>query len=146
MSHDSHSHGDHKPHALPIPILVGTWLALMALTGLTVWVADQHLGKIDFVISMAIATVKATLVALIFMHLLWDKGFHSILVVGGVLLLGLFMAVTMFDREHYQDSMDQYAVDHQLNRRYPVIEHTDEGHGGGEEHAPAPEGEAPAGH
>ncbi len=120
MSSQSNSH-EHKSHALPIPLLVGTWLALMALTVLTVLLAKVHLGQIDFLVAMLIATTKAALVALIFMHLLWDKGFHSVLVVSGVLFLALFMGATMFDRAHYQDSIDALERDYPPTRTHELI-------------------------
>jgi cytochrome c oxidase subunit 4 len=47
-----------------------TWLALLALTVLSFTVSEVHLGRLDVVIMLAIATFKATLVVLIFMHLL----------------------------------------------------------------------------
>ena len=42
---------------------------LMVFTGLTVWAAYQHLGIWNTPVALAIATAKALLVALIFMHL-----------------------------------------------------------------------------
>ena len=122
----------HKSHALPIPLLVGTWLALMGLTVLTVWLAQHHLGKIDFLVAMLIATVKASLVALIFMHLLWDKGFHSVLMVSGVLFLALFLGTTLFDRAHYQKSIEDLVRDHPPTRTHELIQgedHPEDGHG-----------------
>ena len=135
MSSDSNQNGghdEHHAHALPIPLLVGVWVALMFLTWVTVFVAGLDLGKADFAVAMIIATVKVALVCLVFMHLLWDKGFHSVLVVSGVLLLGLFLGATLFDREHYQDSIDAHERDHPFQRRFEVV--TFEGHGEAGEH------------
>jgi len=130
----NHGHAEHKTHVLPIWLLVGVWVALMGLTVLTVVAAKMHLGEIDFFISMLIATVKGSLVALVFMHLLWDKGFHSVLVVAGLLTLGLFLGATLFDRAHYQDSIEALERDYPPTRRFPANigtgEHAE--HGGGE--------------
>ncbi len=127
MSSDTHNHAEdgHHPHVLPIKLLVGVWLALMALTVLTVLVAKLDLGAADLAVAMAIALVKATLVALIFMHLLWDKGFHSLLVVAGILFMAVFIGGVLFDRAHYQDSMDDLERDHPTTRRYEQIEGDD---------------------
>lgn len=130
MSSDTQSHDAeaHHPHVLPIPVLLGVWGALMVLTGLTVAVSRMDLGAADLAVAMAIALVKATLVALIFMHLLWDKGFHSLLVVAGILFMAVFIGGTLFDRAHYQDSIDQLERDHPTPRRYQkAVGHADEG-------------------
>ena len=145
-------HDEHKPHALPISLLIGVWVALMFLTWLTVFTANLKLGEIDFFIAMVIATVKVSLVCLVFMHLWWDKAFHSVLVVSGVLLLFLFLGATLFDRQHYQDSIDAHERDHPFPRRFPVIEHVphEAGHGAaehtGEGEATQSTGDAQEGH
>lgn len=139
MSSDSSQHGghdEHHAHALPIKLLVGVWVALMFLTWLTVFTANLNLGELDFAIAMVIATVKVSLVCLVFMHLLWDKGFHSVLVVSGVLLLGLFLGATLFDREHYQESIDAHERDFPTTRRFEVKTHVPH-----EAHGEAGEGE-----
>ncbi|MCA9001494.1 MAG: cytochrome C oxidase subunit IV family protein [Planctomycetes bacterium] len=129
MSSDSHSHGEsgHHSHVLPVKLLVGVWAALMVLTVLTVTVSKMNLGAADLAVAMVIALVKATLVALIFMHLLWDKGFHSLLVVGGILCLGLFIGATLFDREHYEESIQNLERDHPTSRRYDQLQATHHG-------------------
>ena len=56
--------------------------------------ASFNFGSANVVIALAIATVKATLVALFFMHLVWDKPVNSIIAIAGFLFLGIFL---MFD-------------------------------------------------
>ncbi len=131
QSHDAEAH---HPHVLPIPLLLGVWGALMVLTGLTVAVSTRDLGSMDLPVAMAIAAVKATLVALIFMHLLWDKAYHSFLVVAALLMTGAFIGGVLFDRVQYQDTIDQLERDHPTPRRYEQktvshgdVEHADEG-------------------
>jgi cytochrome c oxidase subunit 4 len=98
-------------HALPGWLLFGNWVILMSLTGLTVFSAQYHLGAFDIPIAMTIATIKAFLVMLIFMHLLWDKGFHSVLIFGSLLFVWLFIGFAMIDRGQYQPSKDQFDRD-----------------------------------
>lgn len=97
-AHDDH--GEH--HALPLWLLVMTWGALMGLTGLTVFLATQfHLGAFELPVAMGIATVKAVLVMFIFMHLGFDKPFHSLLILGSFLFVFLFIGFAMMDRGQY---------------------------------------------
>lgn len=107
--HDPATHGEHEgPHALPRWLLLATWICLMSLTGLTVFSAQYHLGSFDIPIAMTIATIKAMLVMLIFMHLFWDKGFHSVLIFGSLFFVWLFIGFLMIDRGQYQDSKDGF--------------------------------------
>jgi len=99
-SHGADHHGDHH-HALPLWLLVGTWLALMGLTGLTVFSAQFDLGAFDLPVAMLIATIKATLVMFIFMHLGFDKPFHSLLILGSFLFVFLFVSFALIDRGQY---------------------------------------------
>ncbi len=111
-AHGHSAHGDHGAaghhHALPGWLLFGTWFSLMALTGLTVFSAQYNLGAFDIPIAMTIATVKALLVMLIFMHLAWDKGFHSVLIFGSLLFVWLFVGFAMIDRGQYQPTKDRF--------------------------------------
>jgi len=84
---ESHSHGGPK-------IYTANLFALLFLTILTVAAASFNFGSANVVIALAIATVKATLVALFFMHLVWDKPVNSIIAIAGFLFLGIFL---MFD-------------------------------------------------
>jgi len=84
---ESHSHGGPK-------IYTANLFALLFLTIITVAAASFNFGSANVVIALAIATVKATLVALFFMHLVWDKPVNSIIAIAGFLFLGIFL---MFD-------------------------------------------------
>lgn len=111
-AHEGHDdHGSH--HILPLWLLLGTWASLMALTILTVGSSQFDLGAFDLPIAMGIATVKAMLVLLIFMHLGFDKGFHSLLIFGSLLFVFLFVSFALIDRGQYQPSitsMDQQKL------------------------------------
>jgi cytochrome c oxidase subunit IV len=84
---ESHSHGGPK-------IYTANLFALLVLTVITVAAASFNFGSANVVIALAIASVKATLVALFFMHLVWDKPVNAIIAIAGFLFLGIFM---MFD-------------------------------------------------
>lgn len=103
-STEVHTDEDHHDghHILPLWALLATWGALMILTVLTVTASKFDLGAFDFPVAMGIATVKAMLVLMIFMHLSFDKGFHSLLIFGSFLFVFLFISFLMIDRGQYQ--------------------------------------------
>ena len=77
MSSHNHEHGA-VGHIVPIKMLVGTCLALLLLTAVTVWVAKLDFGNIrmhemNIVVAMGVAVVKCTIVAKIINHLRWDR-------------------------------------------------------------------------
>ena len=80
-SNAQEQHGDDHPivgHLVPMSILVWTTIALLFLTVVTVAVRYVDVGEFNIVIAIGIAVLKATLVALFFMHLKWDWKFKTI--------------------------------------------------------------------
>ena len=55
-------------HIVPLKTNVAVWLALLVLTCVTAGVAFIDLGPFNTVVALVIATCKALLVVLIFMH------------------------------------------------------------------------------
>lgn len=122
MSHHDHSHrsghdaahgshgADHHHgvgHVVSPKILIATALALLALTGLTVYSSQIDfmqfdLREMNIVVALAIAVVKATLVCLFFMHLRWDRPFNSFILVGSLAFVALFIGFAMTDSSEYQ--------------------------------------------
>ena len=80
-------------------LLVSVFAALIVLTGLTVAVAQFDLGNLNLYIAMAIATLKASLVVLFFMHLFWDRGFNTMVFIGCLLFVSLFIGITLTDQQ-----------------------------------------------
>jgi len=101
---DDHGHG--LSHVAPVKALLSTWIALMVLTVITVGATRIDLGtSANLGLAMAIAVVKATLVVLFFMHLRYDKIFHSVIIIGGVLAAALFVGFTLMDSGQYQKTV-----------------------------------------
>ncbi|AUX26197.1 cytochrome c oxidase subunit IV [Sorangium cellulosum] len=93
-----HGHGaDHVPHVLPLKVYIATWLALLVLTVVTVAVSYVDLGAANLAVAMLIASMKAGVVALIFMHLKWDLKFHTLIFLSSLIFLAIFIGFTMFD-------------------------------------------------
>jgi len=74
------------------------FFALLAGTGLTVFAATLDLGKFNAAVALGIATVKATLVALFFMHV-WhaSEKIIKLVVIGALFFLLLLLGLTMSD-------------------------------------------------
>jgi cytochrome c oxidase subunit 4 len=71
--------------------------SLLFLTGVTVWVSYIDLGSFNIILAMAVATLKATLVVLFFMHLLWDDKKNLVIFVMSLMFLGIFITFTLLD-------------------------------------------------
>ncbi len=93
-------------HVVGPAVYISVFVALLVLTFLTVWAANQNFGSdfINTVIAMAIATAKALLVAAFFMHLKYDGKMNVVFVALGLLLLFIligFSLVDVLDRAEY---------------------------------------------
>lgn len=97
-------------HVTSIRLLVFVWIALMIGTWLTVSATYVDLGAWNIWIGLAIATAKAVLVALYFMHLRWDKPFNAFVFIIAFVFLGLLIGGTLMDTAEYQaDLIQGYA-------------------------------------
>ena len=76
-----------------------TLLTLLVLTGITVGASYIQFGSgaINIVIALTIATIKAIIVALFFMHLLHDKPVNAVIAVAGFVFLGIFLLFDFLD-------------------------------------------------
>jgi cytochrome c oxidase subunit 4 len=55
--------------------------------------------------ALFVATVKATIVGLYFMHLRWDRAFIGFIFVGSILFVVLFIAIALTDSMEYQPTI-----------------------------------------
>src|SRR5256885_6710244 len=69
----------------------------MAGTGITVWAAFQNFGKFNIVIALGIATIKATLVVLYFMHARYSPKRTQLVIVCSVFWLAIMLTLTLAD-------------------------------------------------
>src|SRR5215467_4260585 len=101
--HDDDHHG--LSHVATIKVLVTTGGTLLLLTIVTVLATKIDFGaNINLGIAMAIAVLKATLVILFFMHLRYDRLFHSVVFVAALLAASLFVGFTLMDTNQYQQT------------------------------------------
>ena len=96
---------DEAPHALPARVLLGTFAALVALTVVTVVTSRMDLGPFNIVLALSIASLKAALVAMFFMHLKYEHRFQTVIFVGAVFFAALFVGFVVFDTTQYQPDL-----------------------------------------
>ena len=89
-----HSHEEIKKH---VKIYVTVFAVLAVLTVITVAVSYLHLPIHEAVfLALAIASIKATLVALFFMHLISEKKvIFSILILTAIFLAAMFVLIPL---------------------------------------------------
>ena len=102
----THSHDDNHPevgHVAPLPILIGVGVVLMILTVVTVAVTKIDFGaSANLGIAMTIAVIKGSLVCIYFMHLRWDRPFNSVVLLGALLFVGIFVGFALTDTIEYE--------------------------------------------
>ena len=104
---DNHDHSSFA-HPVPVKLLLQVFFALIFLTILTVLTAGQLPRPFGIWVAMGIATVKAALVVLFFMHMWWEKPFNIVAFLSSLFFVTLFIGLTLMDTGHYQDTIDQF--------------------------------------
>jgi cytochrome c oxidase subunit IV len=84
-------------HIVPIKTYTIVLITLLVLTATTCGVSFIDMGKMNAVVGVAIAFAKATLVALIFMHLRYSRRLMRVVAAAGLFWLGILIALTMSD-------------------------------------------------
>ncbi len=88
-------HNDH--HIVPFSMYLKVLMTLLFLTVVTVAISRVDFGFLNTVIAMIIATIKATFVLAIFMHLKYDNKFNRAVLGTGVFFLLVLFAFTITD-------------------------------------------------
>ncbi len=110
-SKDEQLEHDHTDHIVSPGVYLTIILCLLGLTGATVAAAYVNLGQFNIVVALAIATLKATLVVLFFMHAKYVPKRTQLVIVAGIFWLALLLFMTMSD---YITRIDYRGV------RFPV--------------------------
>lgn len=84
-------------HADSLGVYRNVFLALLILTGVTVAVAFVNLGLLNDVVALGIATVKAALVVLYFMHVRHSPSLTKLAIFSGVVFFLILVAFTLSD-------------------------------------------------
>ena len=84
-------------HIVSYRKLIGIWLALLALTALTVGITRAELGGYKVLGALTIASVKAGLVIAFFMHMKYEGNLLRWLLFLALVTLAIFIGFTFFD-------------------------------------------------
>jgi len=85
-------------HISSVKLYVGIWLALMAGTILTVLAAEVDMGPLNPAVALAIATTKAVLVVLFFMHVKYThEKLTKLVIVTAIFFFLILLGLTMAD-------------------------------------------------
>ena len=84
-------------HIVSYRTLAGIWLALLALTALTVAITRVELGGYKVLGALTIACVKAGLVIAVFMHMKYEGKLLRWLLFLALVTLAIFIGFTFFD-------------------------------------------------
>ena len=110
----NHEHTEeHSEHIVSPGMYLGIIATLMGLTILTVVAATINLEKFNIVVALAIATTKATLVVLFFMHAKYVPRRTQLVIISGIFWLAILLFMTLSD---YVSRIDYRGV------RYPMTQ------------------------
>lgn len=84
-------------HVSPKSLYYSIFGALMVLTAITVFAAFLNLGAMNAPIALAIATFKATLVVLFFMHVKYSSRLTKLVVTTSLFFLAILLGEMMMD-------------------------------------------------
>jgi cytochrome c oxidase subunit 4 len=107
------SEHEHTEHIVSPGMYLAIITTLLILTGLTVGAAFVNLGRFNIAVALLIATVKATLVVLIFMHAKYAPERTKLVIIAGIFWLALLLFMTLSD---YASRVDYRGV------RYPMTQ------------------------
>ncbi len=89
--------GEHEQHLIPYKTFVNIWLALVALTLVTVGASYADLKHMSTFTAILIACVKSGLVAMYFMHLRFEKPIFTWFFVAAIGTYAIFVILTFAD-------------------------------------------------
>ncbi len=84
-------------HVVPLRVYLLVFFSLMILTATTVSVSFVDLGLFNNVVALGIATLKAALVILFFMHVRYSSRLTALVIVSGVFWLAIMVSLTLVD-------------------------------------------------
>jgi cytochrome c oxidase subunit 4 len=90
-------HNEHAHHIVGPGVYVAILFALLIGTGLTVWASFLELGLWNPVIALAIATTKAVLVVLFFMHVKYSTKLTKLAIFSGIFMFLVLISMTLAD-------------------------------------------------
>lgn len=90
------AHGE-QHHLVSPRVYFVVWVGLLALTGLTVGAHYVDMAHLAVFTAIFVATLKATLVLLYFMHLRFERPFYMGMVLVVLVTFAIFLVLTFSD-------------------------------------------------
>jgi len=84
-------------HVVPVRVYLAVFAALMVLTAVTTAAAFHDLGPLNNVVALGVATLKATLVVLFFMHARYGTRLTPLVITAGLFWLLILIALSLTD-------------------------------------------------
>jgi cytochrome c oxidase subunit 4 len=89
---------ENEHHIVPLGLYALIGITLLIMTGVTYGVALIDLGRLNTIVALCIATFKATLVVLIFMHVKYtSEKLVKVVVISAVFFLLLLLGLSLAD-------------------------------------------------
>jgi cytochrome c oxidase subunit 4 len=89
---------ENEHHIVPLGLYAGIGITLLVMTGVTYWVATLDLGPFNTIVALTIASFKATLVVLIFMHVKYtSEKLTKAVIISAIFFLGLLLTLSLAD-------------------------------------------------
>ena len=85
-------------HVLPLKMYYGIWAALLVLTVVTAAVSFVDLGSFNTIVALVIASFKAVLVVLFFMHVKYtSEKMTKVVIVSAIFWLLILLSLSLAD-------------------------------------------------
>jgi cytochrome c oxidase subunit 4 len=92
------NHAEHSEHVVSSSLYWLIFIILIICTGLTAWIATVDLGPANTVVALVIATFKASLVVLFFMHVKYtSEKMTKAILISALFWLGLLLFLSLAD-------------------------------------------------
>lgn len=126
MAHSSHS--ENVGHIIPAKTTGAILLVLLIFTIVTVFAAQIDFGKMNIIVAMAIATVKAGLVIVFFMHGLHENKVLWMYIIIPFILVAIMIGGTFTD-DPFRSKPLPFAAGGSESAPAPTVETPDMQHG-----------------
>jgi cytochrome c oxidase subunit IV len=94
----SSQNSEPSEHILPASLYWGIWILLIVLTFVTAWVANIDLRQYNTVVALVIATFKASVVVLFFMHVKYTgEKLTKVVIISAIFFLVILLSLSMAD-------------------------------------------------
>ena len=84
-------------HIVPYKTFTIVWIGLLALTGVTIAVAQYDLGALNVWVALGIAMLKSGLVVAVFMHMKYEDRLFKLSLLAALAILTIFIGLNFFD-------------------------------------------------